>query len=123
MLDEVTSTEMAIQRLKAENKNIYNNCILIKSRSIRNKQLIRKIDNEKKIIELEQVVSNIRNKHLKNFTELEKLRDNVDKNQNLYDESIKNFKENIGLNDYAVSSLMVGIYNKYQDEILKNEVN
>ena len=81
--------------------------------------LLDKVANEQKIMELKSMAKKAKNKHLSDFTVLEKLRKDVDSAQESYDKKVREFKENIGLDGETVKRLMVGIYNKFQDEILK----
>lgn len=46
--------------------------------------------------------------------------EDVDQCQDHYDSVVANFKDTIGLDDQAIENLMVGIYNKFQKEILVN---
>ena len=77
-----------------------------------------KIENETRILELNSIIKSINEKHFKDFSELEKMRDDVDKAQRKYDNRVNEFKMKIGLNQDTLDNLMVGIYNKFQDEIL-----
>ena len=77
-----------------------------------------KLENETRIMELNSIIKSINEKHFKDFSELEKMRDDVDKAQRKYDNRVNEFKMKIGLNQDTLDNLMVGIYNKFQDEIL-----
>ena len=126
ILDSVAKIEGKIADLKKENARIQNFCMKQGpkpkgiDKQIRTKLLLDKVANEQKIMELKSMAKKAKNKHLTDFTALEKLRRDVDKAQASYDKKVREFKENIGLNEEAVKRLMVGIYNKFQDEILKN---
>lgn len=121
IIDNIANAEKRIAELKQENVRLFNNCISIKNKHVKNRVLITRLDNENKIIELQNIVKTSKKKHLSDFSALESLRDEVDKKQQVYDESIREFKDDIGLNEQVISDLMVGIYNKYQDEILDIE--
>ena len=77
-----------------------------------------KIENETRIMELNSIIKSINEKHFKDFSELEKMRDDVDKAQSKYDNRVNEFKMKIGLNQDTIDNLVVGIYNKFQEEIL-----
>ena len=47
------------------------------------------------------------------------MRKDVDEKQKAYDEKVRCFKSDIGLTQETIDNLMVGIYNKFQDEILE----
>ena len=48
------------------------------------------------------------------------MRRDVDAAQESYDAKVREFKKDIGLTKEVVDNLMVGIYNKFQDEILEH---
>ena len=48
------------------------------------------------------------------------MRKDVDDTQAKYDDKVSQFKREIGLTTDAIDNLMVGIYNKFQDEILEH---
>lgn len=87
---------------------------------VRNRMLMDKIDNEQRIFELKQLVKKARTQHLDDFSSLEKMREEVDEQQTSYDRKVRDFKADIGLTKEAIDNLMVGIYNKFQDEILEH---
>ena len=126
ILDSVAKIENKIADLKKENAKIQNFCMKQGpkpkgiDKQIRTKMLLDKVANEQKIMELKSMAKKAKNKHLSDFTALEKLRRDVDKAQESYDQKVREFKENIGLDEEAVKRLMVGIYNKFQDEILEH---
>ena len=62
----------------------------------------------------------VRKEHLGDFQKLEGMRGDVDALQLEYDGLIQRFKDGIGLDEHVVSDLIVGIYNKFQDEILEH---
>lgn len=127
ILDSVAKIEGKIADLKKENARIQNFCMKQGpkpkgiDKQIRTKMLLDKVANEQKIMELKSMAKKAKNKHLSDFTALEKLRRDVDSAQESYDKKVREFKENIGLNEEAVKRLMVGIYNKFQDEILEHD--
>ena len=127
ILDSVAKIEGKIADLKKENAKIQNFCMKQGpkpkgiDKQIRTKMLLDKVANEQKIMELKSMAKKAKNKHLTDFTALEKLRKDVDSAQESYDQKVREFKENIGLNEEAVKRLMVGIYNKFQDEILEHD--
>ena len=47
------------------------------------------------------------------------MRVEVDKLKAEYDNKVAQFKQTIGVDEESMSNLMVSIYNKFQDEILK----
>ena len=53
--------------------------------------------------------------------ELENMRKEVDGLQSDYDSQVKQFKDTIGLDQEAIYRLLVGVYNKYQGEILEHD--
>ena len=119
--------ETAIQELKQKNKRIFDICMKAGKKvkgvdkQVRNRMLMDKIDNEQRIFELKQLVKKARTQHLDDFTSLEQMRKEVDEHQATYDEKVRGFKEDIGLTKEVVDNLMVGIYNKFQDEILEHD--
>lgn len=90
-------------------------------KQVRNRMLMDKIANEQRIFELKQLVKKARSQHLDDFSSLEKMRKEVDEQQSAYDQKVRDFKTDIGLTKEAIDSLMVGIYNKFQDEILEHD--
>ena len=127
ILDSVAKIEGKIADLKKENARIQNFCMKQGpkpkgiDKQIRTKMLLDKVANEQKIMELKSMAKKAKGKHLSDFTALEKLRRDVDSAQESYDQKVREFKENIGLDEGAVKRLMVGIYNKFQDEILEHD--
>lgn len=83
--------------------------------------LMDKIGNEQRIMELKSLVKKAKSKHLDDFTALEKMRKEVDDSQEMYNEKVGQFKKEIGLTKEAMDNFMVGIYNKFQDEILEHD--
>lgn len=83
--------------------------------------LLTKLDNENMILELKGIIRKIKTKNMIDFSKLEALRSRVDKLQGEYNEHVREFKDNVGLNQEAIDRLMVGIYNEFQDEILNGE--
>ena len=79
-----------------------------------------KLDNEQRIFELKQMVKKAKSQHLEDFSSLEKMRKDVDEKQEAYNEKVRCFKSDIGLTTETIDNLMVGIYNKFQDEILEH---
>lgn len=121
ILDDVVSAEERIRQLETANKRIFQACLTERDRRTRNNLLLAKLDNESQISELKTTVKNVREKHLTDFSNLEQLRADVDNKQREYDQAVERFKDTVGLDDDAVYNLMVGIYNKFQDEILEGE--
>ena len=127
ILDNVAKMEDQIKELKQRNKRIYDICLKsgrkkIKGvdRQVRDRMLMNKLDNEQRIFELKQLVKKAKSQHLDDFSSLEKMRQEVDDNQRLYDKKVGQFKDDIGLTRETIDNLMVGIYNKFQDEILEH---
>lgn len=118
ILDGMYKAEAKIQELEKENGEIFNKCLVEQNRQIRNRMLINKLDNENKIVELRGIVKKTRKEHFTDLNQLEKMRKDVDRLQSEYNETVKRFKDEIGLDEKAVGNLMVGIYNSFQDEIL-----
>ena len=127
ILDNVAKMETEIQELKQRNKRIFDICMKAGKKvkgvdkQVRNRMLMDKIGNEQRIFELKQLVKKARSQHLDDFSSLEKMRKEVDEQQSAYDQKVRDFKEDIGLTKEAIDSLMVGIYNKFQDEILEHD--
>jgi hypothetical protein len=126
IIDNVAKMETEIQELKQKNKRIFDICMKsgkkVKGvdRQVRNRMLMDKIDNEQRIFELKSLVKKAKSQHLEDFSALEKMRKDVDEKQSTYDQKIREFKTDIGLTTDVVNNLMVGIYNKFQDEILEH---
>lgn len=89
-------------------------------KQVRNRMLLDKLNNEQRIFELKQLIKKAKSQHLEDFSSLETMRREVDDNQGLYDKKVRQFKEDIGLTRETIDNLMVGIYNKFQDEILEH---
>jgi predicted nucleic acid-binding Zn-ribbon protein len=131
IIDDVDKLERKIADLTTKNKSICAKCASMSKRkklsdvqrTLRDKLLVQKIENESKLVELRSLVKKTRNKHLSDFTSLEKMRNDVDQAQARYDDKVKWFKQSVGLDERAVENLMIGIYNKYQDEILEHDNN
>lgn len=127
IIDNVAKMETAIQELKQKNKRIFDICMKAGKKvkgvdkQVRNRMLMDKIDNEQRIFELKQLVKKARSQHLEDFSSLEKMRKEVDEKQSAYDQKVRDFKADIGLTKEVVDNLMVGIYNKFQDEILEHD--
>lgn len=123
IIGRITDAERKIVELKAENKRIFNSCIMEKNKQTRNRMILDKIDNENKIVELKAAIKAVKGKHYNDFSTLERLRATVDSTQANFKKAVKQFKEKIGLNQEAIDRLMVGIYNMFQEEILDGEGN
>ena len=127
IIDNVAKMETEIQELKQKNKRIFDICMKAGKKvkgvdkQVRNRMLMDKIDNEQRIFELKQLVKKARSQHLDDFSSLEKMRKEVDERQAIYDKKVRDFKADIGLTKEVVDNLMVGIYNKFQDEILEHD--
>lgn len=121
ILDNILKAEEKIQKLEQENGKIFNRCLVEQNRQIRNRLLINKLENENKIVELKGIVKNTRKEHFTDLSKLEKMRKDVDRLQEEYDNSVSRFKSEIGLDENTIGKLMVGIYNKFQDEILSED--
>ena len=118
ILGKMGDCQSEVDGLIARNANIVKKCVKLKNRKQRNQLLMEKIENETRIMELNSIIKSINEKHFKDFSELEKMRDDVDKAQSKYDDRVNEFKRTIGLNQDTIDNLVVGIYNKFQDEIL-----
>jgi DNA repair exonuclease SbcCD ATPase subunit len=126
ILDNVAKMETEIKELQAQNKRIYATCTRKRNakgieRAARDRMLMDKIGNEQRIMELKSLVKKAKTKHLDDFTALEKMRKEVDDSQEMYNEKVGQFKKEIGLTKEAMDNFMVGIYNKFQDEILEHD--
>lgn len=124
ILDNVAKMEAEIKDLQSQNKRIYATCARKRfakgvERAARDRMLMDKLDNEQRILELKSLVKKAKTKHLQDFTALENMRKDVDDTQAEYDDKVSQFKREIGLTTDAIDNLMVGIYNKFQDEILE----
>lgn len=118
-IESVTDAELKILDLERENKGIFNACLYEKNKQVRNRLLINKMENESRILELKGIVKNTKTGKAYDFSVLEKMKGEVDSRQREYDEKVRQFKGKIGLNQEAMDRLMVGIYNRFQDEILE----
>ena len=127
IIDNVAKMETEIQELKQRNKRIFDICMKAGKKvkgvdkQVRGRMLMDKIENEQRMFELKQLVKKARSQHLEDFSSLEKMRKEVDEQQAAYDQKVRGFKEDIGLTKEAMDNLMVGIYNKFQDEILEHD--
>jgi hypothetical protein len=127
ILDNVAKMEGKIQELEQKNKRIFDICMKsgkkVKgvTRQVRNRMLMDKLDNEQRIMELKSLIKKAKSQHLEDFSALEKMRKDVDEKQSTYDQKVREFKTDIGLTTDVVNNLMVGIYNKFQDEILEHD--
>ena len=126
IIDNVAKMEEKIKELKQKNKRIFDICMKsgkkVKGvdRQVRNRMLMDKLNNEQRIFELKSLVKKAKSQHLEDFSALEKMRKDVDEKQSTYDQKVREFKTDIGLTTDVVNNLMVGIYNKFQDEILEH---
>ena len=98
IIDKVTSAELEIQTLQGENSKLMEMCLVERDRKTRNRMLINKLDNQNRIQELKDAISGVKKKHLEDFTSLERMRKQVDKRQTEYDNAVRHFKDEIGLN-------------------------
>ena len=125
ILDNVAKMEEQIKELKQKNKRIYDICMKVGKKvkgvdkHVRNRMLMDKLNNEQRIFELKSLVRKAKSQHLEDFSSLERMRKDVDEKQKAYDKKVREFKTDIGLTQENIDNLMVGIYNKFQDEILK----
>ena len=123
ILESVEKMEREIERLRDENTNILNQCMSLKGkRKQRNNLLLGKLENERRIQDLEHEVKKHKSRHLDDLSSLERMRENVDACQMEYDNAVETFKRDIGFNKDDIANLMVGIYNKFQDEILEHDI-
>ena len=127
IIDSVAKMEDQIKELRQKNKRIYDICMKsgkkVKGvdRQVRNRMLMDKLDNEQRIFELQSLVKKAKSKHLEDFSALERMRKDVDEKQAIYDQKVREFKSDIGLTTETIDNLMVGIYNKFQGEILEHD--
>ena len=126
IIDNVAKMEEKIKELKQKNKRIFDICMKsgkkVKGvdRQVRNRMLMDKLNNEQRIFELKSLVKKAKSQHLEDFSALEKMRKDVDEKQSTYDQKVRDFKSDIGLTNETIDNLMVGIYNKFQGEILEH---
>jgi hypothetical protein len=126
IIDNVAKMEEKIKELKQKNKRIFDICMKsgkkVKGvdRQVRSRMLMDKLNNEQRIFELKSLVKKAKSQHLEDFSALEKMRKDVDEKQSTYDQKVREFKTDIGLTQEVIDNLMVGIYNKFQDEILEH---
>ena len=121
IIESVTKMDKRIEDLKSENKRILNACLVEKNKHLRGKLLLSKMENEEKILELKGISKKFKAKHLSDFSKLKKMRHDVDLAQDCYDNKVSEFKDKVGVNQEAIDNLMVGIYNKFQYEILEHD--
>ena len=127
IIDNVAKMEEKIKELKQKNKRIFDICMKsgkkVKGvdRQVRNRMLMDKLNNEQRIFELKSLVKKAKSQHLEDFSALEKMRKDVDEKQSTYDQKVREFKTDIGLTNETIDNLMVGIYNKFRDEILEHD--
>lgn len=122
ILNELSDSEKRVNELKSQNSKILNQCVLEKNKQIRNRLLLKKLENENKIVELKGIIKSTNDRHFSDLSKLKKMKETVDKLQKNYDNSILTFKNKVGVSEEALENLMVGIYNKWKDEILNGEV-
>ena len=126
IIDNVAKMEDKIRELKQKNKRIFDICMKtgkkIKGvdKQVRNRMLMDKLDNEQRIFELKSLVRKAKAQHLEDSSSLEKMRQEVDEKQEAYNKKVRGFKSDIGVTPETLDNLMVGIYNKFQDEILEH---
>ena len=126
IIDGIAEIEMKVLGLERENEEI--SSMLKKMSSSKSKKnaverkslFVKKIENDERISELNSTAGNARRNNLDDFSTLKFLRDKVDKAQAEYDEAVKKFKDEIGLDDDAIKELVTRIYNDNQAEILGN---
>ena len=122
ILESVEKMEGEIERLHDENTNILNQCMSLKGkRKQRNNLLLRKLENERRIQDLNHDIKKYKSRHLDDLSSLERMREEVDSCQMEYDNAVEAFKRDIGFNKDDIANLMVGIYNNFQDEILDHD--
>ena len=127
IIESVDKMERKVAELKDQNKRICAQCARVGKnassavRAARDKMLLQKVENESKIMDLNILVKKTRKKHLQDFSALERMRGEVDEAQLEHDKQVEDFKRKIGLNEESIQRLMMGIYNKYQDEILEHD--
>lgn len=121
ILDSITKVDLEVAKLKEENSKIFNVCLTMKNRQARTGMLMRKLDNEKRIEELSQLSRKTRKDHLEDLSKLEKMRAEVDERQSEFDKAVSGFRKDVNVSEQDIANLMVGIYNRFQDEILNEE--
>ena len=121
ILDSITKVDLEVAKLKEENSKIFNVCLTMKNRQARTGMLMRKLDNEKRIEELSQLSRKTRKDHLEDLSKLEKMRAEVDERQSEFDKAVSGFRKDVNVSEEDIVNLMVGIYNRFQDEILNGE--
>ena len=92
-----------------------------KDRLIKNRLLLRKLDNESRISDLRKVIDTTRQHHEKDINALDSMMSELELNQKKYDSLVNVFKTRIGVNEDTIEQIVIGVYNMNQEEILKNE--
>ena len=123
ILDSIKQAEAKIRKLQDENKGIVQTCAIENDRLIKNRLLLKKLDNESKIVDLKEVIQSTRAKHEKDMTALDSMVSELEFNQKKYDNIVNEFKTQIGVDQDVIEQIVIGIYNKYQDDILAQEDN
>lgn len=121
IIDRVHDAEKKSKELKAESKRLFEASVGERNRNKKTKMLLQKVENEEKVQQLDAIVKKTRKQHLSDFNELERLKKVVDTKKEEYAAKVREFKEKIGVDQDLVEQLVIGIYNKYQDEILNRE--
>jgi hypothetical protein len=85
IMDGLTRAELRINGLKARNREIFNACLVEKSGAVRKTMFLEKLENEQTILKLESMVKGSRKAHLTDFSDLERMRADVDRLQREYD--------------------------------------
>lgn len=119
IFDGLEKMDVKIDELKQKNKLLFDACLTERNRQIRNRLLLNKMENEEKVQELNALRKATERKNAKSFKELERMRKAVDVAQMAHDAKAKEFKERLGVGEDSINQLLTGIYNKFQDEILK----
>ena len=118
LLDSVYGMERKMKELENENTRIFNACFTMKDRTARNSLLLRKLDNESRIQDIRKQVKDVRRRHLDDLTRLEEMRADVDARQKEYNNAVSDFRESLGgVTSEDISNLLMGVYNRFQDEI------
>ena len=121
ILERIKDIDRNIDELGRMNRKIFQMSSSKRDRHERNRLLVDKMENENRILQLKQIRKTTMQNRESDILALETMTSRVDSLQKKYDEQIEEFKTKIGLNQKTVENLMVGIYNRFQDEILNGE--
>ena len=114
ILESIKQAESKIRKLQDENKGIIQTCAIEKDRLIKNRLLLKKLENESKVADLNDVIRTTRSKHEQDMTILDSMVSELDLNQKKYDTLVSEFKNDIGVDEDVIEQIVIGIYNQHQ---------